>query len=90
MFAVYNKLFLRPKIRGAIFQYQSTLLSQVTDDIELLKKKVLHVDNTDNTLNAIRDFPEISNKIILINQLAKKLEFYQNRVREVLGDDWEA
>lgn len=52
--------------------------------------KVLNENKTDNTLNAMRDFPEVTNKIIWINQLSQKLQFYQNRVKEVLGDDWEA
>jgi hypothetical protein len=38
----------------------------------------------------MRDFPVIVNKLIWFNQLAQKLQFYQNRVKEVLGDDWEA
>ncbi len=59
-------------------------------DIEQLKMKVLNENKTDNTLNAMRDFPEVTNKIIWINQLSQKLQFYQNRVKEVLGDDWEA
>lgn len=44
----------------------------------------------DETLNNVRDFPLVVNKIIWINQLEQKLKFYQKRVREVLGDDWEA
>lgn len=38
----------------------------------------------------MRDFPEVVSKIIWINQLGQKLQFYQTRVKEVLGDDWEA
>lgn len=51
VFAVYNKLFMRPKIRGAITQYQSQLLSEVHRDIERLKTKVLNESKIDNTLN---------------------------------------
>lgn len=73
VFSVYNKLFMRPKIRGAITQYQSQLLTQVREDVDRLKVKLLDENKVDETLNAVRDFPEVVNKIIWINQLEQKL-----------------
>ena len=81
---------MRPKIRGAITQYQSQLLTQVREDVDKLKVKLLDESKNDETLNHVRDFPMVVNKIIWINQLEQKLKFYQQRVKEVLGDDWEA
>lgn len=54
-----------------------------------MKVNVLNEYKLDTTLNNVRDLPDISNKIIYFQQLAQKLDFHQNRVREVLGDDWE-
>ena len=42
VFADYNQLLMRPKIRGTITQYQSELLRQVHKDIDLLKTKLLN------------------------------------------------
>jgi dynein heavy chain 1 len=64
VFTVYNKLFMRPKIRGAITQYQSTLLSSVDQDIQQLRNAVLKDSSLDITLNKLRDMPDVSNKII--------------------------
>ncbi len=81
---------MRPKIRGAITQYQAQLLTQVREDVDKIKVKMLDEGKADETLNYVRDFPDIVNKIVWINQLEAKLKFYQQRVKEVLGDDWEA
>ena len=67
---------MRPKIRGTITQYQSELLRQVHKDIDLLKTKLLNQDRMDKTLNETRDIPEIVNKIVWMNQLERKLQFY--------------
>jgi hypothetical protein len=66
------------------------LLTQVREDVDKLKVKLLDESKVDETLNHVRDFPQVVNKIIWINQLEQKLKFYQKRVKEVLGDDWEA
>ena len=44
----------------------------------------------DKTLNKARDIPEIVNKIVWMNQLERKLKFYQERVSKILGEDWKS
>jgi hypothetical protein len=44
----------------------------------------------DKTLNQTRDIPEIVNKIVWMNQLERKLQFYQERVGKILGEDWKS
>jgi len=89
VFTAYNKLLGRPKIRAAITQYQSKLLGNVQADIELIKIKALNESKLDTSINNLREHPDVSNKLIYYVQLSQKLDFYQNRVKEVLGDDWE-
>jgi hypothetical protein len=36
----------------------------------------------------VRDFPDISNRVIWIDQLKRRLEGYEQKVKDVLGDDW--
>lgn len=45
IFSLYNSLFVRPQIRGAIREYQTQLLQKVKFDIETLhaKFKVIHL-----------------------------------------------
>lgn len=44
----------------------------------------------DKTLNVTRDIPEISEKIVWMNQLSNKLKFYQDKVSKILGEDWKS
>ena len=76
VFNDYNQLLMRPKIKGTVAQYQSQLLIQVERDIDVLKKKLLNQERMDKTLNVTRDIPEISEKIVWMNQLQTKLKFY--------------
>lgn len=89
MFSDFSKLLTRPKIRSTITQYQSQLLNQVQKDIEKLKTKLFNQDKLDKTLNKVRDFPDIVNKFVWMNNLSKKLKFYQDKVSTILGANWE-
>lgn len=47
------------------------------EDVDKIKVKMLDEGKSDETLNYVRDFPDIVNKIVWINQLEAKLKFYQ-------------
>jgi dynein heavy chain 1 len=68
VFQIFNALFTRPRIRGAIQEYLIQLLIKVEKDIEILRDKLLNNQNQEQhqstMLNRIRGFPDISNKII--------------------------
>jgi dynein heavy chain 1 len=42
VFHIFNALFTRPKIKGAIQEYQIELLRKVEKDIEVLRDKLLN------------------------------------------------
>lgn len=63
VFSIFNVLFSRPRIRGAIQEYQNQLLGQVKKDIEQLKEKLIAENMKDQTLTRVRDFPRVSNRI---------------------------
>ena len=92
VFQIFNALFTRPRIRGAIQEYQIQLLIKVEKDIEILRDKLLNNQNQDqhqsSVLNRIRGFPEISNKIIWTKQIERRLSIYMRRVEDVLGSNW--
>ena len=84
-------MFTRPRIKGAIQEFQNELLLVVKKDIQLLKEKLLSEGGNEqsNTLSLVRDFPTISNKITWTKQIERKLNIYRDRVKSVLGDDWD-
>mmetsp|Transcript_10644 Transcript_10644/g.10732 ORF Transcript_10644/g.10732 Transcript_10644/m.10732 type:complete len:296 (+) Transcript_10644:1246-2133(+) len=91
VFSIFNALFTRPRIRGAIQEYQNQLLSQVKKDIQLLKEKLLNECDKDQVkiMNKTKDFPVISNQITWTKQIERKLKEQLNRVEKVLGENWE-
>lgn len=93
VFQIFTALLTRPRIRGAIQEYQIQLLIKVEKDIEVLRDKLLNNQNQEHhqstMLNRIRGFPDISNKIIWTKQIERKLAFYMKRVEDVLGSNWQ-
>jgi hypothetical protein len=39
-------------------------------------------------VSQIKGFPEISNKLLWIKQIEKRLQIYMQRVEDVLGSNW--
>jgi dynein heavy chain 1 len=91
-FQIFNALFTRPRISGAIQEYQIQLLIKVEKDIEILRDKLLNNQNQEQhqstMLNRIKGFPDISNKIIWTKQIERRLNIYMKRVEDVLGSNW--
>ncbi|KAF8883831.1 dynein heavy chain, N-terminal region 1-domain-containing protein [Infundibulicybe gibba] len=76
VFSKFNALFVRPKIRGAIQEYQTQLIDSVKEDIKRLHDKM-------------RDLPPIAGAIIWARQIERQLLTYMKRVEDVLGKTWE-
>lgn len=91
VFSKFNALFFRPRIRGAIQEYQTTLIQQVRNDIQKLQEKFKkHYSNTEAAVvSKVRDLPEVSGAIIWARQIERKLTIYMKRVEDVLGQGWE-
>ncbi|KAI8321400.1 dynein heavy chain [Martensiomyces pterosporus] len=91
VFSKFNALFVRPKIRGAIQEYQTQLINSVKDDILRLHdtfKKHYHRSEA-YTMSQLRDVPPVSGAIIWIRQIEHQLNMYMSRVEDVLGRGWE-
>mmetsp|Transcript_20729 Transcript_20729/g.31824 ORF Transcript_20729/g.31824 Transcript_20729/m.31824 type:complete len:145 (+) Transcript_20729:1732-2166(+) len=89
VFQIFNALFTRPRIRGAIQEYQTQLLIQVEKDIQVLQDKLLRRQEVDSqSYGKIKSFPETSNNIIWMHQIERRLEVYMKRVENVLGSNW--
>lgn len=91
IFSKFNALFVRPRIRGAIREYQTQLIQRVKADIETLheKFKVSYHHTLNAKMSELRDLPPVSGHIIWARQIDRQLSAYLLRVEDVLGRGWE-
>ena len=91
IFKKFNALFVRPRIKGAIREYQTQLIERVKADIVKLHDKFkVHYERTMNAkMSEVRDLPPVSGQIIWARQISRQLSEYLNRVEDVLGKGWE-
>ena len=90
VFSKFNALFVRPKIRGAISEYQSQLIDNVKHDIAALHErfKQQYGHSEAHAMAQLRDLPPVSGAIIWARQIERQLEGYMGKVEDVLGKDW--
>ena len=92
VFSKFNALFVRPKIRGAIQEYQTRLIDSVKDDIRRLRQKFTanYRNSEAYHMSQLRDLPSVSSAIIWARQIERQLLTYMRRVEDVLGKGWES
>lgn len=90
VFAKFNALLVRPKIRGAIAEYQTQLLDNVKRDIVSLQERFKGQYNGSEAqlMAQLRDIPPVAGSIIWIKQIEAQLDSYMKKVEAVLGRDW--
>ena len=87
----FNTLFVRPKVRGAVQEYQQQLLHSVKSDIQGLhdKFKAQYQQSEAYHMSQLRDIPSIAGAIVWTRQIERQLNIYMKRVEDVLGRGWE-
>ena len=90
VFSKFNALFVRPKIRGAITEYQTQLIDNVKHDISSLHErfKQQYGHSEAHAMAQLRDLPPVSGAIIWARQIERQLNGYMKKVEDVLGNDW--
>lgn len=90
VFSKFNALFVRPKIRGAISEYQSQLIGNVKDDINALHErfKQQYGNSEAHIMAQLRDLPPVAGAIIWARQIERQLDGYMKKVENVLGQEW--
>ena len=90
VFSKFNALFVRPKIRGAITEYQTQLIDSVKHDISALHErfKQQYGHSEAHAMAQLRDLPPVAGAIIWARQIERQLDGYMKKVENVLGDDW--
>jgi dynein heavy chain 1, cytosolic len=90
VFSKFNALFVRPKIRGAIAEYQTQLIDSVKHDIASLHQRFLqqYGHSEAHAMAQLHDLPPVSGAIIWARQIERQLDAYMKKVEDVLGSDW--
>ncbi|KAL9078918.1 MAG: hypothetical protein Q9157_002174 [Trypethelium eluteriae] len=90
VFSKFNALFVRPKIRGAISEYQTQLIDNVKHDISSLhdRFKYQYGNSEAHAMAQLRDLPPVSGAIIWARQIERQLDGYMRKVEDILGIDW--
>jgi len=90
VFSKFNPLFVRPKIRGAISEYQNQLIENVKQDIFALHErfKRQYGNSEAHAMAQLRDFPPVSGAVIWARQIETQLENYMSKVEDILGKEW--
>ncbi|KAG5519734.1 hypothetical protein PMAC_000007 [Pneumocystis sp. 'macacae'] len=91
IFSKFNPLFIRPKIRGAIQEYQTQLINNVKSDIASLHSrfKKQYINSESYLIAQLRDIPPVSGTIIWIKRIEQQLDTYMKNLENVLGKGWE-
>lgn len=91
VFSQFNALFFRPRIRGAIQEYQTKLIQVVKEDLKRLQGTFLegHQKIESATMAAVRDMPRVAGAIVWGRQVEKRLDALVQRIQDVLGKGWE-
>ncbi len=76
-FSKFNSLFIRPKIRGAIHEYQTKLIDRVKEDVKKLQEKFMSKYSNSEALQItkIRDIPPVAGAIIWAKSIEKQCKF---------------
>ena len=91
VFSKFNALFFRPRIRGAIQQFQARLITTVERDIERLQIKFKKGYSHSQAwhMSSVRDIPKVSGAVIWARQIERQLDTLMKRIETVLGKGWE-
>lgn len=90
VFSKFNALFVRPKIRGAIAEYQTQLIDNVKQAINSLHErfKQQYGHSEAHAMAQLHDLPPVSGAIIWARQIERQLDGYMKKVEDVLGSEW--
>ena len=90
VFEKFNALLIRPKVRGAIGEYQTQLLANVKSDISRLHERFKQQYGGSETqmMSQLRDIPPVAGSILWVRQIESQLNNYMKKVEAVLGREW--
>ena len=87
-FKAHQKILSRPRIRGALIEYQIKLIESVYVEVVELNDLFLSSSKSCFQLAATRDIPEVSAKIMWAKNAEHKLQRLMGKVKDVVGSEW--
>jgi len=86
----YNKLFVRDRIRAAVWDFQEELLKNVDSEVKELQNRYRqrYLSIPASRLSFLRDIPQVSGEVIWCRQLKRQLDHHRQRLEAVLGEKW--
>lgn len=90
-FEKFNPLFIRPRIRAAIKDYQVSLIDNVKVSVTAIQEKFLksYDGSATQTFANLRDIPPFAGKIMWARLLENQLNLLTTQMEQVLGKGWE-
>ena len=88
--AQYNRLFVRPRVRAAVQEYQTVLLQSVRADLEALRVRFQagYRDSDAHIAAQLRHQPDIVGAVVWLGEMERQLRVYRQRVEAALGPAW--
>eukprot|EP00562_Extubocellulus_spinifer_P009490 CAMPEP_0178491962 /NCGR_PEP_ID=MMETSP0696-20121128/11685_1 /TAXON_ID=265572 /ORGANISM="Extubocellulus spinifer, Strain CCMP396" /LENGTH=4359 /DNA_ID=CAMNT_0020119857 /DNA_START=116 /DNA_END=13193 /DNA_ORIENTATION=+ len=90
VFARFNPLLTRTRVRSAVKEFQMELISTVGQAIERLQGKFTQKYDSSpaSRMSGLRGIPPVSGKILWAKQMERQVDALMKRMGDVLGPDW--
>jgi dynein heavy chain 1 len=90
VFARFNLLLTRSRVRAAVKEFQVQLITTVSEAIEKLQSKftLKYEDSAAARLSRVRGIPPVAGKILWAKQMERQVHTLMERMGNVLGDGW--
>lgn len=90
VFARFNVLLTRPRVRAAVKEFQIQLISTVGEAVEKLQSKFTtkYEASSSAHISRLRGIPPVAGKIIWARQLENQVRLLMQRMGHVCGSNW--
>lgn len=90
VFARFNLLLTRPRVRGAVKEFQVQLITTVASAIQKLQSKFVfkYEETPAGHVSRLRGIPPVSGKIIWAYQMERQVQSLMAKMENVLGKNW--
>lgn len=90
VFARFNPLLSRTRVRAAVKEFQMQLITNVGEAVKKLQSKFINKYELSNAANfsRLRGIPPVAGKILWAKQMERQVQLLMTRMENVLGSDW--
>jgi len=90
VFARFNLLLTRPRVRAAVKEFQMQLISTVAEAVQKLQSKFTrkYEDSPAARISRLRGIPPVAGKILWARQMERQVNALMEQMGSVLGPNW--